>query len=412
MTDDELALLRSTCARQVTHHKPSSPRRAFSDLAAYVPSELPFDRYGSAGWLAEFEGRVAHELGKPAAVFLPSGTLAQVIALRIWCDRRHIPTVAFHPTCHLEIHESRGYAMLHGLRALLVGAPSRLMTVEDVRAIADPLGAFLIELPQREIGAQLPAWDDLVALCAAARATGASLHLDGARLWEAGAYYERPHAEIAALFDSVYVSFYKGLGAMAGAMLAGDADFVAQARLWQHRHGGRLVTIAPLALSAERGFTTNLSKMPTYRASALAVAERLLRIEGVSLVPNPPQTSTFHVFLRGDKDGLEREAIAHAQDNSTFVFGRLAPTIDPGVQKWEFVAGDATLECELDAIERAVRQIVTGAATSGRPQALAVPAPADGGPATDFAGFPGEDRKPASLLARVLRAAALLLRRA
>jgi threonine aldolase len=284
------------------------------------------------------------------------------------------------------------------------------MTTEDVRAIADPLGAFVIELPQREIGAQLPAWNDLITLCAAARVTGAKLHLDGARLWEAAAFYERPHAEIAALFDSVYVSFYKGLGAMAGAMLAGDAEFVAQARLWQHRHGGRLVTIAPLALSAERGFTNNLSKMATYRASALAVAERLLRIEGVSIVPNPPQTSTFHVFLRGDKEALEREAVAYAQDNSTFVFGRLAPTVDTGVQKWEFVAGDATLECELDAIERAVRHIVEGAALSSRPQALAVPDPADGGPVPDFDGFPGEDRKPVSLLARILRAAALLRR--
>jgi threonine aldolase len=425
VTDDELALLRATCARQVTHHKPSSPRRALTELAAYVPSELAFDRYGSGGWLAEFEDRVASELGKEAAVFLPSGTLAQQIALRIWCDRRHNPTIAFHPTCHLEIHESRGYAMLHGLRALLVGAPSRLMTVEDVRAIADPLGAFVVELPQREIGAQLPAWDDLVALCAAARVTGAKLHLDGARLWEAAAFYERPHAEIAALFDSVYVSFYKGLGAMAGAMLAGDADFVAQARLWQHRHGGRLVTIAPLALSAERGFATNLSKMPAYRESALAVAERLLRIEGVSVVPNPPQTNTFHVFLRGGKDDLEREALAYARDHWTFIFGRLAPTVDPGVQKWEFVAGDATLECDLDEIERAVRQIVKGAAISARsqvlPVAVAVPDRPNGRPSANGrrAADPAEsepaetlpqDRKPASFLARVLRAAALLRR--
>ena len=380
MNDEELAWLRAGCPRALTHAKPQTVRDALADVAAFAEPDLAFDRYGTAPWLAAFEARVARELGKPAAVFLPSGTLAQQIALRIWCDRRHVATVAYHPTCHLEIHESRGYAMLHGLRALLVGAPSRLMTVDDVRAIADPLGAFLVELPQREIGAQLPAWDDLVALCDAARATGANLHLDGARLWEAAPFYERSHAEIAALFDSVYVSFYKGLGAMAGAVLAGDAGFVAEARVWQHRHGGRLVTIAPLALSAERGFERNLPNMGAYRDRAVAIAERFAAIDGIDVVPAPPQTNTFHVFLRGDRDELESRAHAYARDTGTFVFARLAPTVNPAMWKWEFVAGDATLELEPEAIEAAVRFVLdrphpgNGSAEAARRPALNLPA--------------------------------------
>ncbi len=361
MTDDELALLRARSERQLTHHKPKSPREALERLAQATDPDIAFDRYGSGAWLAAFEAKVARELGKEAAVFLPSGTLAQQIALRIWCDRGGNPSIAYHPTCHLEIHESRGYAMLHGLRALLVGSPARLMTPADVRAIADPLGAFLIELPQREIGAQLPPWDELVELCDAARATGARVHLDGARLWEAAPYYERSHAEIAALFDSAYVSFYKGLDALAGAVLAGDADFIAEARVWQHRHGGRLVTIAPLALSAEHAFDKNLSKMRAYREKAIAVAERIATIEGVDVVPNPPQTNTFHVFLRGEKDALEARAHAYARERGTFVFARLAPTPNPAMQKWEFVAGDASLEVELDEFERAVRAVVSSA---------------------------------------------------
>jgi threonine aldolase len=365
MTDDELARLRARSPRALTHHRPQSPREALDELARTTDPDLPFDRYGSGAWLAAFEARVASELGKDAAVFLPSGTLAQQIALRIWCDRAHVPTVAFHPTCHLEIHESRGYALLHGLRALLVGAPSRLMTVDEVRAVADPLGAFLVELPQREIGAQLPPWGDLVALCAAARETGAKLHLDGARLWEAAPHYERSHAEIAALFDSVYVSFYKGLGALAGAMLAGDAGFIAEARAWQHRHGGRLVTIAPLALSAMRGFETNLPKMHAYRERAIAIAARLATIDGVDVVPDPPHTNTFHVFLRGDREALEARAHAYARDHGTFVFARLAPTVVPALQKWEFVVGDATTALSIDDVERAVRDVVGSDVAAG-----------------------------------------------
>jgi len=350
LSDDELAKLRASCTRFLTHHRPRPVRETLESLARATSPELEFDRYGAAAWLADFESRVARELGKEAAVFMPTGTMAQQIALRIWCDRARNRTIAFHPTCHLEIHESRGYAMLHDLHALLVGSASQLITLADVQAIADPLAAFLFELPQREIGAQLPPWDELVALCVAARATGAKLHLDGARLWEATPFYGRPRAEICALFDSVYVSFYKGLGALAGAILAGDASFVAEARLWQHRHGGRPVTIAPFALSAAHGFETNLPKMESYRDRALEIGAAFSKLDGVEVVPSPPQTNTFHVYLHGERAELEARAHSLARERGTFVFGRLAATALPSLHRWEFVVGDATLELELDEI--------------------------------------------------------------
>jgi len=360
MNDDELAALRLGCPRALTGRLPQRPREALRALAADTPDDLVFDVYGAGSWLADFEARIAAELGKEAAAFMPTGTLAQQIALRVWCDRSGNGTVAFHPTSHLEIHESRAYAMLHGLRALTVGAPSRLTSVADVRALAEPLGVFLVELPQREIGAQLPAWDDLLALCEAARDTGARLHLDGARLWEAAPFYGRSHAEIAALFDSAYVSFYKGLGGLAGAVLAGPADFIAEARVWQHRHGGRPVTIAPYALSAERGFERNLPKMRAFWERAIAIAAAFDGIEGVDVVPNPPQTNTFHVFLRGERAALEARALDFARERGTFVFGRLAPTVVDAVQKWEFVVGDATMALTVEEIAGAVRAVVAG----------------------------------------------------
>lgn len=366
MTDDELARLRAACPRALTHHPLRTPREALLDLAGAMPQDLLADKYGSGDWLASFEARIAAELGKEAAVFMPTGTMAQQIALRIWCECRSRNAIAFHPTCHLEMHEARGYAFLHGLRALTVGNSARLMTVADVREVREPLGAFVVELPQREIGAQLPEWDDLRELVAAARETGAAIHLDGARLWEAAPHFARTHAEIAGLFDSVYVSFYKGLGALAGAALAGDADFIADARLWQHRHGGRLVTIAPFALSAQAGFERNLPKMPAFRTAAREIAGRLATVESIDILPDPPHTNTFHVFIRGDREALEASAHAYAREHGIFVFGRLAPTVFPDLSKWEFVVGDATLELEVDAIENAVRHIVESASEVGR----------------------------------------------
>ncbi|MBD5656221.1 MAG: threonine aldolase [Candidatus Eremiobacteraeota bacterium] len=358
MADDlELTRLRASCPRALTGRLSQTPREALLALADETPGDIAFDTYGAGAWLAAFEARVASELGKEAAVFMPTGTLAQQIALRIWCDRAKNRTSAFHPTCHLEIHESRGYARLHDLHALPVGAPAQLMTVLNGRELADPLGAFLIELPQREIGAQLPPWNELVALCEAARATGAKLHMDGARLWEAAPFYNRSHAEISALFDRVYVSFYKGLGALAGAMLAGPEDFIALARVWQHRHGGRPYTIAPFALSAERGFQCNLPKMRAFRERALEIAVALDRIDGVSIVPSPPQTNTFHIFLRGERETLETRAHAYAREHGTFVFARLAPTVVPSSQKWEFAVGDATMALSVEDVATAVEAL-------------------------------------------------------
>src|SRR4026208_1549676 len=119
--------------------------------------------------------------------------MAQQIALRIWAGRRSNSTVGFHPTCHLEIHEQKGYELLHGLHGRLIGERSRLLTLDDLHATPGKLGALLLELPPRELGGQLPAWDDLVAQVAWAHDQGAAVHLDGARLWESAPFYQRSH---------------------------------------------------------------------------------------------------------------------------------------------------------------------------------------------------------------------------
>src|SRR5215211_3150991 len=191
-------------------------REALLQLAHATAPDERQDRYGTGERVERLEARVADLLGQEAAVFMPSGTMAQQIALRIWSERKRCATVAFHPTCHLELHEERGYERLHGLHARLVGDPNRLIAFADLEAIREPLAALLLELPQREIGGLLPEWDELVAQGTWARERDIALHLDGARLWEAGPFYGREYAELAGLFDSVYVSFYKGLGGLAG----------------------------------------------------------------------------------------------------------------------------------------------------------------------------------------------------
>jgi threonine aldolase len=349
------------CDRFLAGHGRVRPRDMLARLAEEAGADEEADRYGEGALIADFEHEVAGLLGKPAAVFMPSGTMAQQIALRCWCERRGLPVVGFHPTCHLELHEEKGYQALHGLRAMLVGAPHRPTALADLEALGEPVAALLLELPLREIGGQLPEWDDLAAQAAWAHDHHVALHMDGARLWEAAPYYDRPYAEIAALFDSVYVSFYKGMGGIAGAVLAGPADFIAQARIWQRRHGGNLVQLYPYVLAARMGLRERLGRFPAYHERALGVARALASVAGTAVKPNPPQTHMMHVYLRGERDRLLAGARDVARTDRVALFGGLRPTDVPDVWFFELALGDAALALTDDEIASYFARVMTGA---------------------------------------------------
>src|SRR3954469_2525021 len=156
------------------------PARVLDQLRARVP-----DDESRACAVPRLERRVADLLSKPAAAMFPTGTMAQQVAMRIHADRRGIRTIAFHPQCHLEIHEHKGYETVHGLHGLLVGDRHSLVHLADLEAVREPVAALLLELPQREIGGRLPEWEDLVAQIDWTREHDVASHLDGARLWEA-----------------------------------------------------------------------------------------------------------------------------------------------------------------------------------------------------------------------------------
>jgi threonine aldolase len=332
------------CERWLDHRRPTSAAIVLQTAAAALPADARPDRYGEGGFVETFERRIAELLGKPAAALLPSGTMAQQIALRVHCDRRERTSVAFHPTCHLELHEHGGYAHLHDLKAELIGDRDRLITLEDLEALHAPVGALLIELPQRAIGGRLPEWEDLVAQIQWARDSDIATHLDGARIWESAPYYGRSHAEIAALFDTVYVSLYKALCGLGGCVLVGPDDVIAQARVWRHRHGGTLWNLFPFAASAQRGLDELLPQMPRFLEHARSLAAALRQLPGLAVVPDPPQTPLFHIHLRGDSRTLRERALSIAEARGVWLFDDVAPTVVPDVSKVELSIGEPALE--------------------------------------------------------------------
>ena len=330
-------------------------------LAAAAEPELMPDVYGSGALLEDLERDVAARLGKPAAVFMPSGTMAQQIALRLHAEQRGTRSFACHPTCHLELHERRAHSRLHGLDACLLGRRDRLITRADLEALAEPIAALLLELPQREIGGQLPSWEELTGLAGLARGRGVALHLDGARLWECAPFYARPISEIAALFDSVYVSFYKSLGAMAGAALAGNQAFIAEARVWQRRHGGNLISLYPFALSARLGLSTRLERLPAYCERARRIAALFSSLPGVRVLPDPPPTNLFHVFFPCSEQRLLEASAEIARARRVTLFSRTRPCDLPGYACCEVSIGDGASALEDDELAALVTELLARA---------------------------------------------------
>jgi threonine aldolase len=354
---DDLDALRDACDRALGGH---GPQRA-ADLLATIPPDTAVDRYGDGGVVAELEAEVAGILGFPAAVYLPSGTMAQQAVLRVHADRLGRRTVLFHPECHLRQHENQALERLQGLIGRPVGERSQLLTLTDLAAVAELPAALLLELPQRDLGGQQPSWDDLVAQVDWARSRGAAVHLDGARLWESAAGYGRPPAEVAGLFDTAYVSFYKGIGALAGCAVAGPGDVVAQVREWRQRMGGTLYGLWPGAASALTCLRRRLPLMPGYLDRAREIAGAVRELPGVTVVPDPPQTPMLHLLLRTSADDFTAAARRLAE-GGLWTWPKPMPTGDPHVVRVELSVGDATTALDLTEIRAAIAALAgTGA---------------------------------------------------
>lgn len=345
MDEDAWRALRATCTRFVNGDGYVSP----ADLLGAIPPDVVPDSYGDGGAVGSLEEHVAELLGKPAAVYLPSGIMAQGATLRVHADRRTSRTVVWHPHCHLDNHEGGAHQRLHSLVGRPVGDRQRLLSTDDLQEVAEPFAALVIELPQRDLGGVLPSWDDLVTQLQWARGRGAAVHLDGARLWEATAGYGRTPAEIADLFDSVYVSFYKGIGALPGCCVAGPEEDVAEVREWRQRLGGTLFALWPGAASALAQLPERLAEMPVRLAHAREIADALRELPGVRVLPEVPQTPMMHLLLRVEASALEERATRLAEEQGIWSFRDGAACDDPDWIRVELRVGRAT--CAMSPVE-------------------------------------------------------------
>lgn len=360
--EEERLQLRAACAVQISGFAEPTPAQWFQEMADWAQAnDVSHDHYGSGTLIEGFEAKIAELLGKPSAVFMPSGVMAQLIAVNIWSERRGLPRFGMHASSHLQLHEEQASQALLRLHGVMVGHRLRPILAEDLCAIAEPLSCLVVELPAREIGGQLPEWNALEALKATAAASNTPLHMDGARLWETRAYYQRSYAEIVEGFASVYVSAYKGAGGIAGALLAGDTDFIEQARLWRRRLGGTLIKQSPLVVSTAMRFDQRLAMLQVCYERTLSLATCLQSIPGIRVLPRTPQVNMLHVNFDAERVALLSARDEIARQHGCWLFTHLEPTEVPGWCKTEVYVGDRLLGVADERIVQLFTELMTQA---------------------------------------------------
>lgn len=364
---DEFIETRNQCTQHLLGHRSTSKMKAiYQELTDSIGDEESFDVYGKGVLIENFEKEIASILGKERAVFLPSGTMAQQIALRIWCESKNNFKVAFHPTCHLEDSEHLGYQFIHNIKRVQFGFPEptdlildkRVLTKKDFEALGDIPAVILIELPYRRLGGELPSWKTLIEIKDWATKNEVRMHLDGARLWESKPYYNKEYAEICSLFDSVYVSFYKGLGGLTGSILAGPASFISTVKVWQRRYGGNLYTLSPYVLSARLSFHKNLDKIPLFVSKAQEVAKIFSEHPKMRVHPNPPHTNIFLLYIDEDAEVLNKKMLALMKKYKASLFTPFGNSNIPGFVSTEIHLFENALSFDLDLLRKMIHELL------------------------------------------------------
>ncbi|MFM2483727.1 threonine aldolase family protein [Celerinatantimonas yamalensis] len=293
--------LRKQCHTFLSGNHEYSPAELFTQMATWCEAHhVEHDTYGEGETIEQFEQKIAELLGFESALFVISGTMTQPTVLQLACQQRRCYNVAMHETCHINRHEGQGYQLQNRFHVLPIGDRHSPWLVDDLKAWPDELAAAVYELPMREIGGQLPSFEQLSAIKTYCHAQNIHLHMDGARLWESAAFYQKSYADIAQGFDSVYVSLYKGVNGLGGSILAGDNALIEKARLWMRRQGGNVYHRTPYVVSAAMQFDARLAALPKLFARTQQIYQIFQRYPVVTLNPSQPQANMLHWYLPMD----------------------------------------------------------------------------------------------------------------
>ena len=317
---------------------------------AMASAEVGDEQKGEDPTTRALEDRVATLLGKDAAVFLPSGTMCNQIALAVHC--RSGDEIIAPENSHIFSYEAAGGAAIAGAQIRPIAHTQGIFTGDAVRAAVRDPGVrhaprsrlVSVEQTQNLGGGAIWTLDQITDVAAAAKAHNLILHMDGARLPNAVIASGTSAATMCAAFDSAWLDLSKGLGCPVGGVLAGSKDFISEAWRWKHRLGGALRQSGILAAAGLYALDHNWDRLAIDHANAQRFATLAADVKGIKLVY--PITETNLVFLDVSSTGKTAKQIAEAVACHGVRIGAMGPTLLRAVTH---------LDVETSGIETAAR---------------------------------------------------------
>lgn len=282
--------------------KPTAAMRRFM-----CDADVGDEQKGEDPTVNALQERVAELLGKEAAVFLPSGTMCNEIAMRVHC--RPGEEMIAHRTAHPIHFETGGPAALAGVNVRAIDGPRGQFDAAAVEEAVRPESRYFprsrlvwIEQTSNLGGGSVWPLERVEQIAAVARRHGLRTHLDGARLMNAVVATGIPAASWAAPFDSAWIDFTKGLGAPVGAALAGSREFVAEAWRCKQQMGGAMRQAGIIAAGAVWALEHHVERLADDHANAQRLARGLAGLPGVKLDPEDVETNIVIFDVTGPRD--------------------------------------------------------------------------------------------------------------
>ena len=254
------------------------------------------DVLGDDPTVIELERRTAEVLGKQAAVYMPSGTMTNQVAIRAWTEPGD--EIVIEAEGHSYFYEGGGPAALSGVTCRLIAGRRGIFDAGQLKAALRPSNVHFprtklvcVENTHNRGGGSIWPMRTIEAVAALARASGLRMHLDGARLWNASVATGIPERQYAGHFDSVSVCFSKGLGAPVGSALAGEAAFIERARRFRKIFGGGMRQAGIIAAGALYALDHHRERLAEDHANARRLAEGVARLSGAEIDPSSVETN-------------------------------------------------------------------------------------------------------------------------
>ena len=310
--------------RSDTVTKPTAAMRAVMARAEVGDAVL-----GDDPTVAALERRTAEVLGKDSALYLPSGTMTNEVAIRAYTQPGD--EILLEAEAHCYYYEGGGPAALSGVSCRLLHGRRGIFSAEDVRKALRPSNVHFprtvlvcVENTHNRGGGSIWPLETIAEVAETAREAGLKLHLDGARLWNASVATGIPEREYAEYFDSVSVCFSKGLGAPVGSCLAGSAEFIERARRFAKLFGGGMRQAGIIAAGALYALERHRDRLVEDHNNAKRLAEGLSAMGEIDLDPATVETN---IVLFGVKARPARELVRRLAEAGVLVLARDDQTI-------------------------------------------------------------------------------------